>query len=267
MTLHALHNKILNCKRDALAIRHVALHELLISYNDLYSNQGSSIWIQKVYRASLDSKIVVSFNRCFDSQAGYGIYLYSSHGLLDNNESYRNGLGGIMVVGSSGKEELDGNLVIRKCTVHTNGENGLTVMDFCQGVVYIEQCRITENYHNGIYLSQSRDPAPPTPHAPLSASSKIAPMLTAPGSIIVDHCIIARNRRYGITMSKVPCELSETDFIDNKLGTVSSGESKHMLKIATSERSREINQISQEWASQHQKPALCGKGAKDCLLL
>jgi hypothetical protein len=35
-----------------------------------------------------------------------------------------------------------------------------------------------------------------------------------------------------------------------------------MLKIDTSGRSREINQISQECVSQHQLPAICGKGAE-----
>mmetsp|Transcript_27513 Transcript_27513/g.49562 ORF Transcript_27513/g.49562 Transcript_27513/m.49562 type:complete len:667 (-) Transcript_27513:1689-3689(-) len=261
MTFHALHNKILNCKKDALAVRHVALTELQISYNDLYSNQGSSIWIQKVYRASVDSKIVISFNRCFDSQLGYGIYLYNSYGLLDNNECYRNGLGGIMVVGSSGKEDPLGDLVIRKCTVHTNGENGITVMDYLQGIVFIEQCRVSENYHNGIYLSQSREPVVPPP------VTKVIPYHASPGSVLVDRCMIQRNRRFGITMSKVPCELTETEFAENTLGKVSTGESRHLLKITGNERSKEIMQISEEWAQRQNKKAFCGKASKDCLLL
>lgn len=261
-TVQALHNKILYCKKDAFAVRHVSLLELAISYNDLYSNQGSCIWIQKVYQASVESKIVISYNRCFDSQLGYGIYIYSSYGLLENNECFRNGLGGIMVVGTSDKDQQGKDLMVRKCTIHTNGENGMTVMDFLQGVVRIEQCRINENYHNGIYMSQSKELP-----ANAAITSKVIPFTPTPGSIMVDRCIIARNRRYGITMSKVPCELVETELIENTLGKISVGESRHLMKVSGVERSLDIVHLSEESSRQQEKRGLCGKTSKDCLLL
>lgn len=83
-------NKITNCRKEGLAIRHLSLCDLNILSNDFSVNQGSGCWVQKVYKLYSESTINISLNRAFDSHAGYGIYLYDTAGVLDGNECFRN---------------------------------------------------------------------------------------------------------------------------------------------------------------------------------
>lgn len=83
-------NKITNCRKEGLAIRHLSLCDLNIISNDFSMNQGTGCWVQKVYKMFSESAINISLNRAFDSHAGYGIYLYDTAGVLDGNECFRN---------------------------------------------------------------------------------------------------------------------------------------------------------------------------------
>ena len=83
-------NKITNCRKEGLALRHLSLCDLNIISNDFSVNQGSGCWVQKVYKLYSESTITISLNRAFDSHAGYGIYLYDTAGVLDGNECFRN---------------------------------------------------------------------------------------------------------------------------------------------------------------------------------
>ena len=90
MSLAISKNKITNCRKEGLAIRHLSLCDLNVISNDFSVNQGSGCWFQKVYKLYSESAISISFNRAFDSHAGYGIYLYDTAGVLDGNECFRN---------------------------------------------------------------------------------------------------------------------------------------------------------------------------------
>jgi len=83
-------NKITNCGKEGLAIRHLSLCDLSVSSNDFSVNKGSGCWLQKVYKLYSESSISISLNRAFDSHAGYGIYLYDTAGIIDGNECFRN---------------------------------------------------------------------------------------------------------------------------------------------------------------------------------
>jgi hypothetical protein len=90
MSLAISKNKITNCRKEGLAIRHLSLCDVNVTSNDFSVNQGSGCWIQKVYKLYSESIITISLNRAFDSHAGYGIYLYDTAGVLDGNECFRN---------------------------------------------------------------------------------------------------------------------------------------------------------------------------------
>ena len=83
-------NKVMNCRKEGIAVRHLSLTELSILSNDISVNQGTGCWLQKVYKLYPESSIGVSLNRSFDSHSGYGIYLYDTAGVLDSNECFRN---------------------------------------------------------------------------------------------------------------------------------------------------------------------------------
>ena len=83
-------NKVTNCRKEGVALRHLTLSELSIKSNDFSANQGTGCWLQKVYKLYSDSVITISANRSFDSHAGYGIYLYDTAGGMEGNECYRN---------------------------------------------------------------------------------------------------------------------------------------------------------------------------------
>jgi hypothetical protein len=258
-------NKITNCKQDAIAIRQVVLQSLEISSNDLNCNSGTSIWLQKVSLVESGRNILLSYNRCFDSYAGYGIYLYDTCAELENNECFRNNLGGLMIVGSPIKEATGqlSDLLIKNCTIHTNGENGITILDYLKGSIKISTCKIHENYHNGVYLLQSRESTPTKRH-----SDKVVPTI---GDLLIENSEIFLNKLYGITLSKILCTISATIISDNQEGAISlDEESRKLLKFKDEDETqlRKFIQgsIGGEWGKLYQEKKK-GCGNNDCMLL
>ena len=258
-------NKITHCKQDAIAIRQVVLQSLEISSNDLNCNSGTSIWLQKVSLVESDRNILLSYNRCFDSYAGYGIYLYDTCAELENNECFRNNLGGLMIVGSPIKEATGqlSDLLIKNCTIHTNGENGIAILDYLKGSIKISTCKIHENYHNGVYLLQSREST-----CTKRSSEKVLPTI---GDLLIEDSEIFLNKLYGITLSKILCTISATIISDNQEGAISLDEdSRKLLKFKDEDetRLRKFIQgsIGGEWGKLYQEKKK-GCGNNDCLLL
>ena len=156
-------------------------------------------------------------------------------------------LGGTTVYGSE--------MAIRRCTFHTNGENGLHLSDFPSSIL-IDSCLIFENFLNGLYLTR---PAPQRRHK------------GAEGIVTLVRCQVSRNRRFGLVVSKVPCELVETVVAENSKGAVEvDEESKGLIRFGetNSSRLRELikGDIGGEWGSLFpEKKPLCNN--LDCHLL
>lgn len=259
-------NLIEQSSKEGIAVRHLVLQDLVIASNDLYWSQGSGLWLQKVYRLNADSLISVTLNRCFDSCAGYGIYMYDAGGVLHNNELCRNSLGGIMVVGSSNKEsEIETSLDIKKCMITNNGENGLTVLDFYQGSITIDQCKITENYHNGIYLMQSREPIPLA-----KGKEQIAPE-SVKGTVLISNSQIEMNKGYGITVSKFRIFIDKTSIAENQQGAMMIAEGSREF-VNFLDNPKEVQEkISGNVEGPDQvfiQPSrnICGKGNMKCII-
>jgi len=246
-------NKIVNCRKEGVAVRHLTLSELSIQSNDFSANQGTGCWLQKVYKLYADSSITLRSNRSFDSHSGYGIYLYDTAGLLEGNECYQNSckcylVGGLMIVGSSNKdsEALPQDLLISNSSIYSNGENGITVLDFAKGTVTIEHCKVYENAHSGLYLLQSQEPL-------------------LKGEVLIRHCDVQRNRQYGVTLSMIKCCVSETTISENQEGAVSLDERSKQLLTFTSQdseqvRSRVQGTIGGDWGSLYpEKRGFCGR--------
>ena len=254
-------NKVTSCRKEAIAVRHVTLRSLSILSNDLSMSQGTGCWVQKVYPLNPESSISISLNRCFDSHSGYGIYLYDTVGILDGNECFRNScnchiVGGLMFVGAPTKDTSAAqDLVIANSTIHTNGENGVTVLDFTHGTVTIERCRVYENFHNGLYFLQSKDPGR---------------NISTRGSVLIDHCDILRNRQHGLTLSMVSCFINESNIGENGEGAVALDErSKQLLRFSSEAeedvRARVQGEIGGPWGTIYpEKKGLCGKGGSGC---
>lgn len=169
-----------------------------------------------------------------------------------------------MIVGSTNKESdvLTQDLVITRCQIYTNGENGVTVLDFARGTVLIEHCRVYENYHNGLYFLQSKDAASAPPKA-----DQVAPHLDR-GTARVQHCEIARNRQYGVTLSMIRCYISDTAIVENGDGAVSLDErSKQLLKFETKSETEQVRDLVQgsiggDWGLLYpEKRGLCGRSS------
>ena len=166
-----------------------------------------------------------------------------------------------MIVGSMSKDVAQQDLLITRGVIYTNGENGITVLDFARGIVNIEHCKVYENFHNGLYFLQSQESA--------TVSTKVEQVLpqASKGEIHVQHCEIMRNRQYGVTLSMIKCYISETSILDNTAGAVSLDErSKQLLKFTTQgpEEVRELVQgsIGGDWGSLYpEKRGLCGRSS------
>lgn len=155
-----------------------------------------------------------------------------------------------MIVGSSCKETeaLPQDLSIVGCSVHTNGENGITVLDFARGTVTIERCKVFENYHSGLYLLQSQE----LPH-----STK--------GEVHIRHCDLSHNRQYGVTLSMIKCSITETTIADNQEGAVSLDERSKQLLTFTSHSPEQVRSLVQgsiggDWGSLYpEKRGFCSR--------
>ena len=253
LTIALNHNKVSECKAEAVSLQHITLRSLLIASNDMSCNQGSGIWLQKV-RGSSDESISLSFNRTFDSYAGYGIYLYDVFAVLDNNECFRNNrnfysVGGLLLGGTT---TYGSEINIRRCTFHTNGENGLHLLDFPSSVI-IDSCLLFENFLNGLYMTRS------------------VRYKHTEGLVALVRSQVSRNRRYGLSISRVPCEVVETVIAENNQGAVEMDEdSKGLVRFAetNSTRLRELvkGDIGGDWGSLFpEKKPLCNN--LDCRLL
>lgn len=157
-----------------------------------------------------------------------------------------------MVAGMSGA----GEMVVRRCTFHTNGENGVEIRDYSNAVT-IESCLIFENFHNGLYVTRAIREGTRT--------------IEGGGLLSLRRSQISRNRRYGLSLSKVPCELLETVIAENNSGAIEVDEdSKSLIQFAdtTPTRLRELvkGEIGGEWGHLYpEKKPLCDN--LECLLL
>jgi len=146
-------------------------------------------------------------------------------------------------------------MAIRRCTFHTNGENGLHLSDFPSSIL-IDSCLIFENFLNGLYLTRS----------PRDRHHRVTE-----GPVALVKCQISRNRRFGLSVSRVPCELVETVIAENSRGAVEvDEESKGLIRFGetNSTRLRELikGDIGGEWGSLFpEKKPLCNH--LDCCLL
>jgi hypothetical protein len=185
--------------KEALSLRHVTLLSLRVTHNSFKHNQSSHLWLQKVYPASISSRFLIAHNSCSDSAMGYGIYMYSSVSDLIENECFRNGLGGIFVIAPKNYQGL-AEISIQKCTVYSNGENGISVANYSSGE--LSSTRVFDNYSSGI----------------LMVSSDSEPTLGT--SVLIKECEVYQNHEYGLVLSKSACTISETFIKDNDRGAV-----------------------------------------------
>lgn len=228
-------NKIINSKKEGLAVRHLNVISIIIEGNDSNSNQGTGYWLQKV----MASKVEIKNNRAYDNYSGYGLYVYDTGGEVKNNEFFRNSLGGIMVVGAS--KGTDTNLVLKKNFVFANGENGITVMDFCRGIIEIKQCKITENYHDGVHLLQT-------------ATDK-----NSAGSALVKiiDCDIYSNTFVGLNIVRFKCRIEKLRIADNLQGNIAiSEDAKDIVRFLDEKSDKIIEKISNK---EIEKKGICGK--------
>lgn len=252
LQIKLLKNKITNCKKEGIAIRHICIPELIIDSNDCYCNQGTGFWLQKVNSIRMS----IINNRGYDNYSGYGFYIYDTGAVIKHNEVCRNSLGGIMVVGASKGTET--NLVIKKCLVQSNGENGITVMDYAQGLIKISKCKISENYHDGIYLLQSRD-------FPIEKSLKIAPDNGFNNALVkIASCEITNNAWYGLNIVKFKCEIEKLRLSDNQQGNIMIADETKPLITFLDDNKVDVNlQVGQNCIIK-EKGSVCGRGKKIC---
>lgn len=195
--------------REGIALKHLLVSELLISDNKLLENEGSGVWMQKV--TSFESgSFIVRNNEIFDSTNGFGLYMYSTVGEIIENTIVRNYLGGVMIVGNHEKGVK--SMLLKGNKICNNRENGITVQDFIEGSLDIENCVVNENSRNGLLASVSRKSFVKM----TTFKNKIVSNLR--GMAVIKNSEIKRNGGYGIIITLTYCLVQKTVFADNVLG-------------------------------------------------
>ena len=226
-------NKILNCKKEGIAVRHLNINTLLIDSNDSNCNQGTGYWLQKVVTSNLS----ICNNRAYDNYSGYGLYIYDTGGITKNNEFFRNSLGGIMVVGAS--KGTNTNLLIKKSQIVNNGENGITVMDVYKGVIEISQCKVNENLHDGINLLQTREIV----EGNTKENSAVSKIL---------GCEVVGNSLFGLNVVRFKCWIEKLKISDNVQGNIMVAEdTKGLVKF--------LGEVKSDEGKNVKKKGMCGK--------
>lgn len=198
LELSVTHSSFTNMRKEALTLRHIVLLSLQVTHNTFKHNQASHLWLQKVYPSSISNRFLIAHNTCADSVKGYGIYMYSSVSDLIKNECFRNGLGGIFVVAPKNYQGL-AEVSIQKCSVYSNGENGISVANYSSGE--LSSTRVFDNCSSGILMVTNTEP-------------------TSKSSVVIKECEVYQNHEYGLVLNKSPCVLSETFIKDNTRGAV-----------------------------------------------
>ena len=256
LQIKLMKNKITGCKKEGIAVRHISVPELKIHSNDCCCNQGTGLWLQKVNSL----RILVTNNRGCDNYSGYGVYIYDTGAILKHNEVLRNSLGGIMVVGASKGTET--NLSIKNCLVQSNGENGITIMDYSQGTIEVSKCKINENYQDGIHLLQSKDFGAERP-----GKEKIIPENGIINAIVrIRRCEIMNNTGYGLNVVKFKCQVEKLRLADNQQGNIMIGEDTRPLVTFLDDNKVDVNlQVGQNCIIK-EKGNFCGRGKKTCVV-
>ena len=129
------------------------IDSLLVCNNTIIGNDGSGIWLQKVSNQEY-GVFSINNNKLYDSNNGFGIYLYAKGIEVAENEIIRNYLGGIMIFGNYEKGWR--SIILKNNRICNNRENGITVHDYLEGSLEIQHGIINENVRNGMLLSVSR---------------------------------------------------------------------------------------------------------------
>jgi Protein of unknown function (DUF1565). len=153
-------------------------------------------------RKVLSNSMNIFNNRAFDNYSGYGLYIYNTGAKIKNNEFFRNSLGGIMIVGASKGSAT--NITIKNSLIQTNGEHGVCIMDFNQGHIQIANCKINENYRDGINLLQTREIL-----VEKSFKHKIENFISDDAVVKLKACEINNNGFYGINIVKFKCVIEK----------------------------------------------------------
>jgi len=210
------HNKIARNQKEGLALKHIQLKSLKIANNDFNSNALTGIWLQKVNRTCQNSVFSLELNRSFDSALGYGLYLYSICADLEQNEIFRNNLGGIMLTGSCSSSiyDISRQVTVNQCSFQSNRQNGVNILDFSNQVLF-SQCKITENSKNGCFF--------------MNSEGKIESLKNF---VEVKYCDISENEEFAATVVRYKCRFIGNSLLENKEGTYRMAEnSKHLIEF------------------------------------
>lgn len=213
------HNKIAKNQKEGLALKHIQLKSLKITNNDFNSNALTGIWLQKVHRTCQNSIFSLDFNRSFDSALGYGLYLYSICVDLEQNEIFRNNLGGIMLTGSCSSSiyDITRQVTVIQCSFQSNRQNGVNILDFSNQVLF-SQCKIIENSKNGCFF--------------MNSEGKTEGCSSLKNFVEVKNCDISENEEFAATVVRYKCRFIENSLLENKEGTYRMGEnSKHLIEF------------------------------------
>lgn len=250
-------NKISNCKKEGIAVRHLNISGLWVDSNESSENEGTGYWLQKVTAG----KLRVYNNRSYDNYSGYGLYIYDTGGVVKNNEFLRNTLGGIMVVGAS--KGTNTNLHIKNSLIQCNGENGITIMDYSRGNINISHCNISENSHDGIYLVQTRDYY--LDKHKEKDKNKI-PSSTSNAHAKIRSCELNNNAGYGLNIVKFRCTIEKLHLSDNQQGNIMIAEDTKQYVEFLDDNKVDVNvQVGQNCIIK-EKPGLCGRNRHKCYI-
>jgi hypothetical protein len=204
-------NKIAHNKQEGLALKHLVIKNLKITNNDFSCNHQTGIWLQKAHRICNDSVFTIEANRVMDSFLGYGVYLYSTCVNLENNEIFRNNLGGILISGLCNNSifDLGKVLTISTCFIQGNSENGIFIKDF-SNPVQITTCKISENTKNGVEF--------------IRTNIEDIDLDTHKGFIELENTEISNNLQHAIIIVKYKCFLTKIVMIENQTGDILIGE-------------------------------------------
>ena len=162
-----------------------------------------------------------------------------------------------MIVGASKGSAT--NITIKNSLIQTNGEHGVCIMDFNQGHIQIANCKINENYRDGINLLQTREIL-----VEKSFKHKIENFISDDAVVKLKACEINNNGFYGINIVKFKCVIEKLWLSDNQQGNIMIGEDTKHLVIFLDDNKVDVNlQVGQNCIIK-EKGTFCGRNKGKC---
>lgn len=206
-------NRVQSCKQDGICIRNVSLNMIELALNSASGTAANGIGIYSSHCSifNLENGVCKENSYC-------GIYIQETACNIKSYECSCNGVSGIGIIGCPAVlkpgDENCREVTLADCSISSNRQSGISLLDFYFGVLNIVSCRLSENKDYGIFLSCHESPSTAPSQSISATGGQIVP-LPAQSRVVLMQGEMKRNKKGGIYLSQQYTHIDGTAIKEN----------------------------------------------------